>query len=318
MEIKRADLRQLALLSPLRSAVELAATWAQIVIAIGVCLYFPSPLAYVATFVFVGARQYALLILLHDASHTLLHPRRKINDFIGLWLIAAPCGSTFVNSRASHLKHHRHLGSRDYDPDFFLYCSGMPAKKDSVVTFVWHFAKLVGGGQIIHTLFSKLESNGGRRTETAPTTLMSFFPVVCMQLAILGCFIAAGAPHAYFLLWLLPLLTLAVLFNGLRVFCDHATVDHHDGPAADLMVTYYSNPIERFFIAPFDMNYHAEHHFFPYVPHYNLYKLRKLILQNSDYRERIQWRHGYAQFILQYLFPVGKETRESAAHSKTG
>lgn len=315
--MKKAEIRQLARLSPLRSAFELAATWGQIVIAIALCLSFPSPLAYFAAFVFVGARQYALLILLHDASHTLLHPRRKINDFIGLWLIAAPCGSTFVNSRASHLKHHRHLGNRDNDPDFFLYCAGMPSKKDSAKAFFWHFAKLVAGGQIIHTLFSEQGSKGGRESGSVRSALQSFFPVAAIQGIILACFAASGNLHAYFLLWLLPLLTLAVLFNGLRVFCDHAAVNHRDGPASELMVTYYSNPIELFFIAPFDMNYHAEHHFFPYVPHYNLARLRQLMLQNPEYSGRIQWRRSYAQFILQYLLRFGKTAGGSAANSKT-
>lgn len=315
--MKRAEIRQLARLSPLRSAFELAATWGQIVIAIALCLHFPSPLAYLATFVFVGARQYALLILLHDASHTLLHPRRKINDFIGLWLIAAPCGSTFVNSRASHLKHHRHLGNRDNDPDFFLYCAGLPAKKDSVKAFFWHFTKLVAGGQIIHTLFSMQESKTGRENGSMLSTLRSFLPVVAMQAIILACFAVTGNLHAYFLLWLLPLLTLAVLFNGLRVFCDHAAVNHRDGPASELMVTYFSNPIERFFLSPFDMNYHAEHHFFPYVPHYNLSRLRELIAQNPEYRGRIQWRRSYTQFIVQYLLRFGKTAEDSAVNSKT-
>ncbi|MGH8129231.1 MAG: fatty acid desaturase family protein [Steroidobacteraceae bacterium] len=306
-----AEAKPLGELRPWRSALELGSIWIQIVAALAACFYFASPIAYALTFLFIGARQYGLLILLHDASHTLLHPSRRVNDAIALWLIAAPCGSSFVNSRASHLRHHRHLGDPAGDPDYFLYCSGEPADKASVGAFLWHFAKLISGGQIFHTLFSEQRRDKDSREVKAVDTVLGLVPVAVVQAALLALFALAGHLEAYFLLWVLPLLTLAVFFNGLRVFCDHANVVDRTGASESLLVSYLSNPVERFFVAPFHMNYHAEHHLCPFVPHYNLPRLRALILRSTAHRDQIQWRPGYLKFVAEFL-SHGTEARSVA------
>jgi fatty acid desaturase len=309
----KAAAKTLGTLSPWRSGGELASTWLQIVAALLVCLAYPGWLVWIVGFLFIGARQYALLILLHDGSHSLLHPSRRINDWISLWLIAAPCGSSYVNSRSSHLSHHRNLGSAVEDPDYFLYCSGSPAPKRTASALALHFVKLVAGGQVMHTLFS--ESRAGRAQGPGlAKTVATLLPVLAVQLTLLGLFWWSGHVYAYFVLWLAPLVTLAVLFNGLRVFCDHATTAEA-GESEDLLVTYVSNPLERFFVAPFDMNYHAEHHYFPFVPHYNLPKLRKLLLESAE-GEKLRRRESYTGFILQYL-RRGRAPGESAAPSRS-
>jgi fatty acid desaturase len=102
-----------------------------------------------------------------------------------------------------------------------------------------------------------------------------------------------------------------------RVFCDHANAGRADGSGAPLLITYYSNPFERFFVAPFEMNYHAEHHLCPFVPHYNLPKLRALILRSAEHREQIQWRAGYLRFVLQYLRGAPGPAPGAVAESKS-
>jgi fatty acid desaturase len=299
-----AEARRLAELSPARTVVEIGSTWLQLIAIIAVALYFDSIWLTVLAFVLVGARQYGLLILLHDASHGLLHPKRRVNDAMTLWLLAAPCGSSFINSRKTHLMHHRFLGDDIKDPDYFLYCSGAPAPKSHPFRFTWHFTKLVFGGQVIHTLFGKL--GGGTAPAQSKAELGSkiraLLPVALAQLVILGAFTLAGHPFAYFYLWVLPLITLAVLFNGVRVFCDHSVPAGSATHAEALIVTYLSNPVERFFLSPFHMNFHAEHHFFPYVPHYNLPKLRALLHATPEYQARIEWRRSYLGYMRDYLW----------------
>ena len=36
------------------------------------------------------------------------------------------------------------------------------------------------------------------------------------------------------------------------------------------LITYLSNPVERLFVAPLNMNYHAVHHLYPSIPYYHL------------------------------------------------
>lgn len=70
---------------------------------------------------------------------------------------------------------------------------------------------------------------------------------------------------AYPVLWLLPLVIAGIL-DRLRIKAEHLP----DGA----FVSHHSNPVERFFLSPFDMNYHAEHHFNPGIPHYRLRETR--------------------------------------------
>jgi fatty acid desaturase len=297
-----AEVRRLAELSPARTIFEIGFTWLQLVAIIAAALYVDAGWFTVLAVVLVGARQYGLLILLHDASHGLLHPKRRVNDAMTLWLLAAPCGSSFVNSRKTHLMHHRFLGDDARDPDYFLYCSGAPAPKSQPGRFAWHFTKLVFGGQVVHTLFGKLGGAAAQSGAELGPKVRALLPVALVQLVILGAFTAAGRPLAYFYLWVLPLVTLAVLFNGARVFCDHSVPAGSATHAEALIVTYLSNPVERFFLSPFHMNFHAEHHFFPYVPHYNLPKLRALLQATPEYRARIEWRRSYLGYMRDYLW----------------
>lgn len=63
----------------------------------------------------IGARQLGVFILMHDAAHGLLHPNRKVNDWVGLWL----CSSTMRDYRPYHLQHHRYVQQAE-DPDLVL------------------------------------------------------------------------------------------------------------------------------------------------------------------------------------------------------
>jgi fatty acid desaturase len=125
-------------------------------------------------------------------------------------------------------------------------------------------------------------------------------PAALAQAGLVGIFWLAGSWTAYVWLWLLPLLTLTVLFNGVRVFCDHANLKDEPGTERDRLVSYVSTRVERFFLAPFHMNYHAEHHLFPYVPHHNLPRLRAK-LRSAEPAAFVQWRGTYVGFLRRFL-----------------
>ena len=98
--------QELAGPSTTRGLLETGGTWALLTVLIGAYIWHPRPLTYLAAFVLVASRQYALLILMHDAFHSLLHPHRRVNDVVGAWCIGAACGSSYWGSRGSHLEHH--------------------------------------------------------------------------------------------------------------------------------------------------------------------------------------------------------------------
>lgn len=294
---------ELAEPSATRGFLETVGTWIVLAVIIGAYLWRPGVWTYLAAFVLVASRQYALLILMHDGFHCLLHPERRVNDLIGAWLIGAPCGSAYWGSRSAHLEHHRNLG-KPTDPEFFLHSAGPPRAKRGVAAFALHFLRMILGEQIFYT---HLGPGTGERPPMATrlrTALGKLLPVVVVQGGMLALFALAGSWQTYFTLWALPLVTLVVFLNGLRAFCDHANPTDELAGERHRLVSYESNPLERFFVSPFHMNYHAEHHLFAYVPHYRLPALRQRLMALPEYAETIQWRAGYATFVKEFLrFP---------------
>jgi fatty acid desaturase len=293
--------KELAGLSPVRPVLEIVGTWAVIALTVASYLRWPSVPTFVLAFVIIASRQYALLILMHDAFHSLLHPNRRVNDAVGAFLIGAPCGSSYWGPRAGHLEHHRKLGETD-DPEFFLHSAGPPRDKRTLGRLAWHFLRLIAGGQVLYTHVNAGTKDTGRSTGQYVIVLVRKLPAVAAaQLVLLAAFWMLGSWTAYFTLWLLPLTTLTVFLNALRAFCDHANPADTAGREEDRLISYVSNPIERFFVAPFHMNYHAEHHMFPYVPHYRLPALRAKIRRSEPVVRTIQWRGTYVAFVREFL-----------------
>ncbi len=231
----RFDAKELAGVSAGHGLVTLVGTWVLLAAMIGAYLLAPSRALFAVVFVLVASRQYALLILMHDAFHSLLHPSRTVNDILGAWCIGFPCGSSYWAARSSHLAHHRLLGHAQ-DPERALHTA---EDKGSPTLLARHFVRLLLGGQFLYTYV-------GATTPVGQT--------------------------------------------------------HKDEPGTerDRLVSYVSSRIERFFLAPFNMNYHAEHHLFPYVPYYNLPRLRTK-LRSAEPAAFVQWRGTYVGFLRRFL-----------------
>jgi len=67
----------------------------------------------------IGGRQLGLAILMHDGAHGLLHPNRKLNNFLGQWPSGAATGSDLHAYRTYHLTHHK-FTQQPEDPDLSL------------------------------------------------------------------------------------------------------------------------------------------------------------------------------------------------------
>jgi fatty acid desaturase len=107
-------------------------------------------------------------------------------------------------------------------------------------------------------------------------------PFLLVNLAMLAGFIAAGVWWAWFALWLLPMATWFPLVTRLRNIAEHACVE---GAATDpwrAARTTRASWWERAFIAPYWVNFHAEHHLFMHVPCWSLPRLHREIGQRPQ------------------------------------
>ncbi len=78
-----AELQRLGVLSEWRGLQQVIHAWGVIVLTLIACVMFNHVLVWIAAIPIIGGRQLGLAILMHDAAHGLLHPNRKINDFVG-------------------------------------------------------------------------------------------------------------------------------------------------------------------------------------------------------------------------------------------
>ena len=76
-------------------------------------------------------------------------------------------------------------------------------------------------------------------------------------------------------MWAGPLGTLTAFWHLVRSFSEHAVTADEVAGHGDRLVTTESNPIERFCLSPYNMNYHAEHHRYPFVPAPRLPEVRR-------------------------------------------
>ena len=75
--------------------------------------------------------------------------------------------------------------------------------------------------------------------------------------------------------------------------------------AAEETRTFFmdAGPIERFFISPFDFNYHHVHHLYPNVDTFQVRQLHRWLLANDPaYRTRFMTRPGYVGTAVRYIF----------------
>ena len=86
------------------------------------------------------------------------------------------------------------------------------------------------------------------------------------------------------LLWLLPLFTTFPLFMILREWLQHGNADR--GRLTNSRIILERNPLVRYAVYPWGMDYHLPHHLFASVPHYKLKDLHEVLLRDPEYREK--------------------------------
>lgn len=93
-----------------------------------------------------------------------------------------------------------------------------------------------------------------------------------------------GNAWAYYgLYWVLPLFLTFPVFMILREWLQHGNADR--GRLTNTRV-FLTNPVFRYAVLPWGMDYHLPHHIMASVPHYKLKELHELLLQDPEYAEK--------------------------------
>ena len=254
----------------------LASAWVLALGAIALFWAVPAWYTFVAAFLVVSSRQQALLNCQHECGHGKFVPSRKWNSLIGRYFCAAPVGSPYQAARTRHLSHHRLLAT-PADPDRDLHAGPRTRTRLGMAR---HFIGGMLGGYAGMVLMGPPPRDGlGSAPGAARHDLAS---LVLVQAALAAGLTLAFAWWVYPALWLAPLATLTVLSHLTRSFVEHAITEGEQPAHANRLITVESNPVERFFVAPYSMNYHAEHHLVPSVPALRLRRLHKELATRND------------------------------------
>jgi len=103
--------RELSAVNGLRSTVAIAAEWVGIILAVVLSQRFLHPIFLPVVVVWIGARQHALAILMHDGAHYLLFKNRRLNAVVSELFLAWPLFITMRAYRGGHFAHHRHVNT---------------------------------------------------------------------------------------------------------------------------------------------------------------------------------------------------------------
>jgi fatty acid desaturase len=253
----------------------LGLAWAVVCAAIAAFWLHATWYTFVAAFFIVSSRQQALLNCEHESIHHKFMPNRRWNEFVGRYFCAGPVGSPFSASQVRHLAHHRLLGT-DQDPDRLLH-SG-PDKRSA-----WGLAKhflngLIGGYAGMVLMGPRVPNN----VRVKGSVRRDFTSIVLAQAVLFGGLTLLCSWWVFPLLWALPLGTVTVMFHLIRSFVEHAITDSETVEHENRLITISSNWLERAIVAPYFMNYHAEHHLAPSVPAMRLRELQRHLDKRSD------------------------------------
>jgi fatty acid desaturase len=272
----------------------LGGTWAVIVAGFAVAGTWPRWWVLVLVFLAMSAQQQTLLNLEHECIHSSFTRDKRRDKAIGIIACASPAGSPWHDSRARHLAHHRLLATSE-DPDRPLHDTADKATE-------WALFRYLGlgllGGYAVRVLLS-----GAPSTVSKANRLRDFRNLVLVQSVMWGLTALLFDWWLYLAVWVLPLITLTTAGHLLRSFVEHGVLTEERPDHDNLLVSIRSNPVELAFVAPYNMNFHAEHHLYPAVPAYRLPEVRAALAEAAEPPRLI--RTAYLTAFVRYARSLG-------------
>ena len=301
----KAELRQLTMVNGWRAAWHVVTEWTAILGAAYLCERHWSWPLYLATIVWIGSRQHALMILMHDGVHYRLFRRRRLNEWVSEVALAWPVLASARAYRRNHIAHHRFLNT-DQDPDWVRKRGdsawAFPQAPLELISLLARELSGLGAFSLLRVILTVGADPGGAKpSRRFVAARLGFYLMVFLAL------FWSGRSEALLLYWFVPLFTWLVLIFRIRSIAEHSAIDGKNPDARTR--TTVPNLLERMLIAPKNVSYHWEHHQYPGVPFYRLPQLYKLLHRKDEHQGHV---------TRSYLGVLRECTRARApAHERT-
>src|SRR4051794_7532148 len=262
----RADLREIP---NVRNAFTVAGALVQsfgvIVAAVAINQWW----AWVLAFFLMGRAHALYAVLAHEGAHRLLFTSKRLNDFVGRWILAYPGFVAFDAYRRVHMAHHKDELGPD-EPDRQLYAH-YPITTASFRRKLTRDAFFVSGYKNLRQL---------ARATRRPSSRWMAARIVGVQLVLWAGFALAGHPWLYPLLWLAPWMSVWRVINRLRAIAEHGGMVRADDKRRTTHVVR-QRPLARFWMVPYNTGWHLAHHVDMGVPFRNLPKLHAKLVRSG-------------------------------------
>jgi fatty acid desaturase len=209
-----------------------------------------------------------------------------------------PVGADLASYRSCHLQHHR-FTQQPEDPDLSL-SAPFPISKES---YRRKAIRDLTGQTFVRQRLPLFLSLFKPALEDTPVEHDSFVSsgrektarFLAVNALLFMLFWFAGAGIWYFGVWLAAMATWLSLVTRIRNIAEHACTSTGEDPFSQARTTLAS-PIERALIAPYWVNYHAEHHLFMYLPCYRLPEAHRLLVEKGLIK-RMEVQPGYLRVM---------------------
>ena len=266
--------------------------WAVMIGFIAIFIIWPNIFTFLLAFIMVGARQHGLSVLMHDCAHGVLFANKKLNDFIGHYILGASYGGDMHSYRKYHLTHHKFAQS-DNDPDLPLSVKH-PLSRASMTRKL--LRDITGLTYLRLRIASLKMKHGGSKIDGADAfDKGSSWPTIIANIIIFATFFAIGHPWLFLTLWLLPLFTVFFVIIRIRNIAEHAITTRDDNPLTHARTTR-ANIFARIILAPYWVNYHVEHHAYMFVPCYRL-KALHAEMGRAGYHAKMEIKPNYLSVL---------------------
>ena len=240
-----------------RNAWAVLFVWIQTIGVVALAVWWGNPVGYVLAFLLMGRADAQFAALMHEAAHRLLFANKRLNDFVGRWIVGYPIFTSTDAYRRVHMAHHRHEFGPD-EPDIPLY-SGYPITPASFRRKLVRDATGRTGFRLFRDQFAPARSEGlARRGARCSQILL-------VQAVLLGVAIAVGKWWLYPLLWVLPYMTVWRVINRLRAIAEHGGMNESTD-RRETTHTVKQHPLARFVLVPYHIGWHLPHHVDAGVP----------------------------------------------------
>ncbi len=301
--------------------IDFGLIWVQALIGAALFIAIPNTITLIISMILIGSAQHGLGLVAHEGAHYLILPSNKArNDAITRWLFASPIMLPFSLYRRRHLLHHRFVAtSRDTKEFYKRDIRGFRA----VTELIWALIGLDYILQVKSALHRDKETKQEILNDISSSTQQipsvhpqahwlwkDLLPILIIQFGLIMTF-SLFDTRLYILLWLIPNMTISMLFSKARSIVEHQPLAteafalpgsiYFRETAAPCLRSVKASLVERLLFSKINFHFHAEHHTWPYISYQTLPEAHALLVE-AEKNDRLT----AVRFDAGYLITLGK------------